>query len=180
VRGLIEGLNSPHPLGETLPAMYQQEDDFALRFTDALDEVIAPVMLALDNLDAYLDPMLAPRDFLEWMANWVGIDLDETWPEHKQREQVRSAVNLYRWRGTKKGLADVIRLYCDVEPEIIDNGGTSYSDGPTGPLPGSPTPSLHVRVTVPAGRDIDESRLHELVSAAKPGHLPHTIEVIRA
>jgi phage tail-like protein len=179
VRGLIEGLNSPHPLGETLPAMYQQEDDFALRFTDALDEVIAPVMLALDNLDAYLDPMLAPRDFLEWMANWVGIDLDETWPEHKQREQVRSAVNLYRWRGTKKGLADVIRLYCDVEPEIIDNGGTSYSDGPTGPLPGSATPSLHVRVTVPAGRDIDESRLHELVSTAKPGHLPHTIEVIR-
>jgi phage tail-like protein len=179
VRGLIEGLNSPHPLGETLPAMYQQEDDFALRFTDALDEVIAPVMLALDNLDAYLDPMLAPRDFLEWMANWVGIDLDETWPEHKQREQVRSAVNLYRWRGTKKGLADVIRLYCDVEPEIIDNGGTSYSDGPTGPLPGSPTPSLHVRVTVPAGRDIDESRLHELVSTAKPAHLPHTIEVVR-
>ena len=180
MRGLIEGLNSPHPLGETLPAMYQQEDDFALRFTDALDEVIAPVMLALDNLDAYLDPLLAPRDFLEWMANWVGIDLDETWPEHKQREQVRSAVNLYRWRGTRKGLADVIRLYCDVDPEIIDNGGTSYSDGPTGPLPGSPTPSLHVRVTVPAGRDIDEARLHELVSTAKPGHLPHTIEVIRS
>lgn len=179
MRGLIEGLNSPHPLGETLPALYQQEDDFALRFTAALDEVIAPVMLALDNLDAYLDPLLAPRDFLEWMANWVGIDLDETWPEHKQREQVGSAVNLYRWRGTKKGLNDVIRLYCDVDPEIIDNGGASFSDGPTGPLPGSPTPSLHVRITVPAGRDVDESRLHELVSTAKPAHLPHTIEVIR-
>lgn len=179
MRGLIEGLNSPHPLGETLPALYQQEDDFALRFTAALDEVIAPVMLALDNLDAYLDPLLAPRDFLEWMANWVGIDLDETWPEHKQREQVGSAVNLYRWRGTKKGLTDVIRLYCDVDPEIIDNGGASFSDGPTGPLPGSPTPSLHVRITVPAGRDVDESRLHELVSTAKPAHLPHTIEVIR-
>ena len=179
MRGLIEGLSSSHPLGDTLPAMYQQEDDFALRFTAALDEVIAPVLLALDNLDAYFDPMLAPRDFLEWMATWVGIDLDETWPEHKQREQVRSAVNLYRWRGTKKGLADVIRLYCDVEPEIIDNGGTSYSEGPTGPLPGSATPSLLVRITVPAGHDIDESRLHELVTTAKPAHLAHTIEIVR-
>jgi len=179
VRGLIEGLSSSHPLGDTLPALFQQEDDFALRFTAALDEVIAPVLLALDNLDAYFDPMLAPHDFLEWLATWVGIDLDETWPEDKQREQVRSAVNLYRWRGTKKGLADVIRLYCDVEPEIIDNGGTSYSEGPTGPLPGSPAPSLHVRVTVPSGRDIDESRLHELVSTAKPAHLAHSIEIIR-
>jgi phage tail-like protein len=160
--------------------MFQQEDDFALRFTAALDEVIAPVLLALDNLDAYFDPMLAPPDFLEWMANWVGIDLDETWPEHKQREQVRSAVDLYRWRGTKRGMADVIRLYCDVEPEIIDNGGTSFSEGSTGPLPGSPEPSLHVRVTVPPGRDVDESRLHELVSTAKPAHLPHTIEIVRA
>jgi len=179
MRGLIEGLASPHPIGETLPALYQQEDDFALRFTGALDQVIAPILLALDNLDAYFDPMLAPRDFLEWMATWVGIDLDETWPEHKQRDQVRNAVHLYRWRGTKKGLADVIRLYCDVEPEIIDNGGTSSSEGPTGPLPGSPVPSLHVRITVPAEHDVDESRLHELISAAKPAHLPHTVEVIR-
>jgi len=159
--------------------MYQQEDDFALRFTAALDEVIAPVLLALDNLDAYFDPMLAPPDFLEWLATWVGIDIDETWPEHKQREQVRSAVDLYRWRGTKKGMTDVIRLYCDVEPEIIDNGGTSYSEGPTGPLPGSPTPSLLVRVTIPSGRDIDESRLHELVNTAKPAYLDHSIEIIR-
>ncbi len=180
MRGLIEGLTSPHPIGETLPALFQEEDDFALRFTGALDEVIAPVLMALDNLDAYFDPMLAPPDFLEWMATWVGIDLDETWPEHKQRDQVRNAVHLYRWRGTKKGLADVIRLYCDVEPEILDNGGTSYSEGPTGPLPGSPTPSLHVRITLPEGHDIDESRLHDLVTTAKPAHLPHTIEVVRA
>lgn len=179
MRGLIEGLTSAHPLGESLPALFQQEDDFALRFTGALDEVLAQVLMSLDNLDAYLDPMLAPTDFLEWLATWVGIDLDETWPEHKQREQVRNAVHLYRWRGTRKGLADVIRLYCDVEPEIIDNGGTSYSEGPSGPLPGSPTPSLHVRVTVAAGQDIDEARLHELVAAAKPAHLPHTVEVIR-
>jgi phage tail-like protein len=180
VRGLIDGLQSPHPLGDTLPALFQQEDEFALRFTAALDEVLAPVMLALDNVDAYLDPLTAPQDFLQWLASWVGVELDETWSLERQREQARQAVQHYRWSGTKKGLADAIRLYLDVEPEITDNGGTSFSDVPGGPLPGSAEPSLHVRVTVPAGQDVDEGRLNEIVSQCKPAHVPHTVEVARS
>ena len=173
---------SPHPFGDSLPALMQQEDEFALRFTSALDEVLAPVMLALDNLDAYLDPMLAPADFLRWLATWVDIELDEAWSLERRREHVRQAVDLYRWRGTKKGLADAIRLYLDIEPEIIDNGGTSFSEFPGGTLPGHATPELLVRVSVPAGHDVDdvERRLHEIVSEAKPAALPHRIEVVRS
>ena len=180
MRGVIEGLASPHPLAATLPALYQENDDFAVRFCEALDEVLAPVLLALDNIDAYVDPLTAPSDFLEWLAAWVGIDLDETWPDVKQREQVKNAVELYRWRGTKKGLSDVIELYAGVKPEIEDNGGTVASDGPQGPLPGTPRPHVRITVRVPAGRDVDEGRLHDLVSTAKPAHVPHTIEVVRS
>ena len=179
MRGLIEGLQSPHPLGDTLPAMFQQDDEFALRFTAALDEVLAPIMLALDNVDAYLDPLTAPPDFLRWLAAWVGVELDETWSLERQRQQALQAVAQYRWSGTRRGLVDAIRLYLDVEPEVIDNGGTSFSELPGGPLPGSPQPDLLVRVTVPAGRDVDEARLNELVIQTKPAHVPHRIEVVR-
>ena len=178
MRGLIWGLPSAHPIGETLPALYQEEDEFAIRFTGGLDESIAPILLALDNIDAYLDPLLAPEDFLQWLAQWVGVDLDETWPIEKQRRHVHDAVELYRWRGTKKGLRDVIKLYLDVEPEIIDSGGVLAVAGVSDELPGSPEPSLLVRVTVPAGTTVDQTRLEELVRQAKPAHLPHRVEVV--
>ncbi|MDQ1374536.1 MAG: hypothetical protein QOJ09_1874, partial [Actinomycetota bacterium] len=84
-----------------LPALYQ-DDDFALRFTAGLDDVAAPALAVLDNLTAYFDPLLAPSDFLPWLAGWVGIALDENWPEARQRALVARAGELYRSRGTAK------------------------------------------------------------------------------
>ncbi|MGH9198184.1 MAG: phage tail protein, partial [Acidimicrobiia bacterium] len=69
-------LETPYPLGQTLPAIFQ-EDDFALRFVSAFDRVLAPVISTLDNVSAYLDPKIAPPDFVEWLAGWVGLALDE-------------------------------------------------------------------------------------------------------
>ena len=53
-----------HPIGDRLPAIYL-DDGFTLRFTSALDEVLAPVIAVLDGFADYLDPSLAPADFLD-------------------------------------------------------------------------------------------------------------------
>ena len=66
MRGMIEGLETPHPIGFELPGLFH-DDDFTQRFTAALDEVIAPIFLTLDALEAYVDPWLAPEDFLGWL-----------------------------------------------------------------------------------------------------------------
>lgn len=179
MRGLIEGLATPHELAVALPAVFH-EDPFAMRLTAAFDEVLAPELLAVDNFDAYLDPHTAPPDFLEWLAGWVGIALDETWPIEQQRDMVARATRLYALRGTRDGLAGTVALYAGVEPEIEDSGGTSVSLFADGPLPGSDTPSLTVRVGVAPGRTVDPRRLEALVQAAKPAHLPHTIEVVQS
>ena len=84
MRGLIDGLDNPHPMLATLPALYH-EDDFATRLTTVFDDVLAPVVSTLDNLDAYADPRLAPRDFVEWLAAWVGFPIGETWPDDRAR-----------------------------------------------------------------------------------------------
>ena len=76
MRGTIPGLGTPHPLGSGLPALYL-EDDLAQRLLAALDEVLAPVLCTLDNLDHYLDPSLAPLDFVEWLAGWVGAACEQ-------------------------------------------------------------------------------------------------------
>jgi len=84
MRGTVAGLRSPHPLGPSLPSLYQ-DDDFAQRFLSGLDEVLAPVFSTIDNFDAYLDPNLTPDDFLAWLAGWVGIALDDGWDEPRRR-----------------------------------------------------------------------------------------------
>ena len=42
MRGGLTGLASAHPLGPTLPAIYQ-DDDFGQRMLEALDIVVAPI-----------------------------------------------------------------------------------------------------------------------------------------
>ena len=99
MRGLVPSLATPHPLGATLPGLYL-DDDFAQRFLSGLDDVVAPIFSTVDNFDSYLDPALAPDDFLEWLAGWVGIALDDSWDEGRRRAIVARATELYRMRGT--------------------------------------------------------------------------------
>lgn len=178
MRGLVEGVPSPHPLGPSLPALYQ-DDAFAQRWLDGLDQVLAPIFLTLDNFDAYLDPWLTPADFLGWLAGWVGIVLDESWDEPRRRAIVARAVELYRMRGTAAALAGQVEIQTGGSVEIIENGATSWSVDTGGDLPGSPEPLVVVRVTVPDPKTIDAARLDALIAAAKPAHVLHRIELVK-
>lgn len=178
MRGLVAGLPSPHPMGRRLPAVYQEEDPFTMRLTEALDEVLSPVLSTLDNLPAYVDPKLAPEDFLDWLASWVAFDLDESWDGDRRRRGIIQAVDLLRRRGTAAGLAEEVRLVTGAEVEVVENGGTAWSLDPMSPLVGSPTPTLLVRVTVDDPATIDADRLEAIVRAAKPAHVAHQVEVV--
>lgn len=178
MRALVPGLASAHPLGPTLPAIYQ-DDDFAQRFLDALDAVVAPIYSTLDNFDAYLDPWLTPDDFLSWLAGWVGIAFDERWDEGRRRAIVARAVELYRMRGTAVGLAGQVEIQTGGSVEIAENGATAWSVDAGGALPGSPEPLVVVRVTVADPKAVDPARLDALVAAAKPAHVLHRIELVK-
>ena len=177
MRGLVD-VATPHPLGAALPGLYQ-DDGFAQRFVSALDEVLAPIFCTLDNLEAYFDPHLAPADFVAWLAEWVGLALDENWPLERQRALVAEAGELYRWRGTKRGLAAHVALYTGTEPEIVDTGGCEWSATPHAKLPGLPAPQVTIRVRVPDAASVDRNRIDAIVAAAKPAHVLHEIEVLQ-
>lgn len=179
MRGLVPGLSSPHPVGPTLPGLYQ-EDELAQRLVGAFDEVVAPVFASLDGLDAYLDPLVAPEDFLDWLAGWVGVALDQTWPVERRRSFVASAVDLFRLRGTATGLAAHVAIFSGGEVEIVESGAAGWSSKAEAAVPGAAAPDLLVRVKVPDPAALDAGRLDALVSAAKPAHVPHRVEVVKA
>ena len=179
MRGLVAGLQTPHPLGETLPALYR-DDSMAQGLVSAMDDVLAPVFAALDGFEAYIDPAYAPDDFLDWLGSWVGVTLDHTWPLERRRMMVASAVDLFRLRGTASGLASQVAIYTGGQVEIIESGAAGWSKVPNAALPGDSAPSLVVRVKVRNSKAVSAARLNALVAAAKPAHIPHTVEIVEA
>lgn len=177
MRGMVPALGTPYPIGSMLPAI-MQEDPLAMALTEALDDVLAPAIASLDCLHAYVDPQLAPIDFVEWLAGWVGIELNENWPPERQRAAVAAAVGLHRTRGTVAGLRDYLSLATGGIVEITDSGATTWSDEPDAALPGESTPYVHVRVTLPPGSAIQPAVIDELVNTAKPVHVTHRVTVI--
>jgi phage tail-like protein len=176
-RSTVDGLASAHPLGELLPGVYL-EDSLAQRFTEGLDTVLAPVFVTLDCLDAYLDPWLTPRDFLPWLASWVGIELDETWPENRQRAMVAATARLHSDRGTYRGLVEYLQLLTGGEVELVESGGTRWSAEPGTSPPGATSPRLQVTVRVSDPNSVNRLRLDRAVRDARPAHLPYEVQVM--
>jgi phage tail-like protein len=143
--------------------------------TAGLDEVLAPVLATTDNLDSYLDPWLAPPDFVDWLAGWVGLVLDQGWPEQRRRCLVAEAVALFRMRGTRAGIRAHLELLTGTTVEVTDNGGVRGSQEPGAELPGTAAPEILVRVTRGAVR---VQALDEVISAIKPAHVDHRVEVV--
>lgn len=123
-----------------LPRVYQ-DHDFLRRFLAILEASFHPSWEVHQTLWAYLDPKLAPKALLPFLAHWVGWKLDPrleeppanpeeppTNPEEppansnerRNRILISKAVQLYRWRGTKRGLQLCLGIYTDLPPEAIE------------------------------------------------------------
>jgi phage tail-like protein len=110
-----------------LPAVYQ-ESDFGMRFVGGLEGLLDPIVAVLDGLPAHFDPDHAPRDILNLLAAWLGVDLDESQEIKHQREMVRRAADLGRRRGTVSGIELALELsFPDVPLRIEDQGGVRWS-----------------------------------------------------
>ncbi|MCU1491789.1 MAG: hypothetical protein JWM85_3194 [Acidimicrobiaceae bacterium] len=178
MRGTVEDLRSPYVFSRLLPAIYQ-EDGFVERWMSAFDTVMASIVSTLDNIESYFDPHVAPLDFVAYLADWVGVELDETWSDDAKRELVARAVELFKVRGTVDGLKQHVAIYVGTEPEIEESGACTWSETSSGQLPGNARPYLVVRVRVPDPEAVDVRRLDRIVAASKPAHLPHRVQVER-
>jgi phage tail-like protein len=168
------------PLIQRLPSLYQ-DGMFLEQFTAGLDVVLAPIIATLDCLDAYVDPEVAPPDFVGWLGDWVGLRLDEDWTVERRRRLVAAAAELFAARGTGHGLADEIELYTGGAAEIQDPGRVWTSALPTGDEERrnrrSADRTVRVTVDVTNAGDVNWPALQALIRDAVPAHLPVEIEL---
>jgi phage tail-like protein len=110
---------------EHLPAIYRRSDavgrnlvrDVCFVFEHMFDSIEKNM---IDGWRFY-DPHVAPPEFLDWLSKWTAFSLDLDWPEAQRRALVKRAVDLYRIRGTKRGLTLFLKLFTGHEPEIKEN-----------------------------------------------------------
>jgi len=108
-----------------LPSIYQRADingrNFYRDFLWIVQHLFGSIEEILDVIHAYFDPYEAPEKYLPWLASWSAMILEEDWPIEKKRRLIRKAIELYRIRGTVKGLKLFIALFTSHEPDIKEN-----------------------------------------------------------
>ena len=106
-----------------LPAVYQ-DGDFGMRFVGALETLLDPIVAVLDALPAHFSADHAPRDVLDLLSGWLGVQLDESQTPAQRREMVRHAAELGRRSGTRAGMQLALTLaFPDLPLRVEDLGG---------------------------------------------------------
>ena len=152
------------------------EDEFLGRFLLIFESILDPIERTIDNIDLYFDPRLAPEPLLPWLASWFDLVLNEKWPIERRRALVHAAADLYRWRGTRRGLSEYLRIYTGVEPTIIEPGQEQRSNGSSS----LPAHVFRVVLEVPDPRLVERDLVEAIIEAEKPAHTAYILELRRA
>ena len=169
-----------------LPAIYQRSDATGRNIVRDLlwivQHLFGSIESQLESIHQYFDSYETREDFLPWLAAWSAMILETDWPVNKKRRLIKKAMELYRWRGTVKGLKLFIALFTSFEPYIQENvwpyqglriGVSSTVGIDTVILP--PVDKAHAFLCVMPHQFRDVSpesiiRLHEIIEMEKPAH----------
>jgi phage tail-like protein len=123
----------------------------------------------------------APSEFLPWLSRWVALSVRADVSDELRRELIAKAIPLYRRRGTRQGLEELIRIYSSVGVTIKEFRGAFQLDVASqldvDTILGGGTPFyFHVDVALPTDVRTPEriaalsDLLHAIIDAEKPAH----------
>ncbi|MES3518347.1 MAG: phage tail protein [Natronomonas sp.] len=116
-----------------MPELYQEDNGsakFLERFLSIFETSFVDVQSEIGSISRYFDPHGVPSDSLEWLEEWLAADEYREWPESARREYLARAPELYKKRGTRAGLREVIELYLRHATDE-QSRGTSSGTGDT-------------------------------------------------
>ena len=175
-----------------LPAIYQRSDATGRNVVRDLlwiiQHLFGSIEQVLDQVHLFFDSYETPESFLPWLASWSAMLLEPDWPVNKKRRLIKKAMELYRLRGTVRGLKLFISLFTGFEPHLAENewpfqgfriGTTSTVGIDTVILP--PVDKAHAFVVVMPHqfREVTTEaiiRLHEIIEMEKPAHSAYMLK----
>ena len=158
--------DTPSRLLDYLPEIYRdQEHPFLSRYLSAFEKILvgrddgveipaedrgAPgksLEETIAAVAALFDPFSTPPDFLPWLAGWAALSLRADLSEQTQRSFISKIIRLYRRRGTKNNLIELLQIFTGVAPTVDEDARPATSVAQSGAhffrvsiLLASPTP----------------------------------------
>ncbi len=131
---------------ETTSVTARSADQFR-RFLLFFQHIMTTVTDRIDQIPSLTDPLTADPKFLPWIASWVTFELDESLPLHQQRELVRRSIRLYRTRGTKAGVEEMIRVLTSAPVVVTERK--------------KPQPAVIGALALAGGKNVDDRFLRD-------------------
>lgn len=179
-----------------LPGLYAEQDDLMGRFLMLFESYWQPLDNMIGSMHHYLDPRTAPTDLLPWLARCVDLTLNDAWTDAQKRRLIGAALQLYRMRGTRRGLQLFLEIYTGQTPQIIEHRANNLRLGPEARLASSIAlgqRNVPHTFTVVLGlpdaegdtrderqrRDAARRRMIDaIISTEKPAHTAYTLEIV--
>ncbi|MBE6613400.1 MAG: hypothetical protein E7632_13025 [Ruminococcaceae bacterium] len=108
---------------DRLPQIYRNSDGeghFLERYLAIFQTLYEELDAAIADSARFFDPDSADGEFLTWLAEWLDISEAWLWEEEKLRRFILRAVSLYRRRGTREALEEIVELYTGEKPYIVE------------------------------------------------------------
>jgi len=113
IRALRASYPRPSYPERFLPAAYREDPvsaDFLERYLANFEGLYTELADRISAVQTLFDSRTTPPEALDWLASWLGASLDGDWDESRRRLFINHAFQLYRSRGTLRGLIWAIRL----------------------------------------------------------------------
>jgi phage tail-like protein len=183
-----------------LPSIFSEEPtQFLGRFLLAFEQVLTgldggePVPAegleeTIARIATLFDARETREEFLPWLAGWVALGLRADWSVAQKRDFVARVVPLYRGRGTAANLAELLKIYTGLTPQITGGQdpelqvGVHSTIGKDMWIDGGPPHRFHVSVTMPNPDQKTLQRQFQIASALidlqKPAHTTYELQIV--
>ena len=107
-----------------LPAVYQEDPasrEFLERFLSLFETVFSDLEATIERIPEIFDPKSTPKEFLDWLAQWLDLGIEEEWSPTVKRKLIGSAASLYQRKGRPDALAEFIEIVTGKRPLIRES-----------------------------------------------------------
>ncbi len=110
-----------------LPEVYQSDEDSAAFLTQYLavfGTLMGDLEERIDTVSTLFDAQLCPSEFLAWLSGWLAVEDPQLWDEQRLRRLLSRCMALYRLRGTRRGIEEMVELYTGTRPFVVEASDT--------------------------------------------------------
>lgn len=105
-----------------LPELYEASDTehFLDHYLSVFQSIYDDWNVYIKEIPYLLDVNTTKTEYLDFLCQWIGVTKSQMWSDEKKRMLLSQAADLFRFRGTRKGLLKLLHLYLEAQVFLVE------------------------------------------------------------